>query len=184
MSNADVELGIFPTTAIVSQYLNDVTVQASFGAIAPKNYVNAKKVLHYFMTKEDNSNYVISLQSIFKAGHFTDKDLSLVVSAVGVYYREKAREGKPSEYKQAFLGRIKEKVSGEAKVEAIRPVETQYGVSYLIRFNLNGHCVYWFASKEQPMVEGQTYTIQGTVKKHEIYKDTHQTYLTRVKQVK
>jgi hypothetical protein len=48
--------------------------------------------------------------------------------------------------------------------------------------DIEGHVFTWFASSARYEV-GQALTLQGTVKKHDVYKNVSQTVLTRCKKI-
>ncbi len=75
-----------------------------------------------------------------------------------------------------------EKVKLTATVLSVKELETDYGVSTLIKFASEGNALAWFASgsKGAEWIIGQTYNITGTVKSHDEFQGLKETKLTRV----
>ena len=185
MSKEDMELGKWGTASRVRAYLHSGTVFAEIGSITDADKEFALKVKEHILNKKGASQYISNIQSLLNAEYVKFDHINLLVSALGVYLKEVNSSDKDKEtYTENFIGAVKDKVELMVLVESIRPVESCYGVSYLVRMTTPDHyLVTWFASKEPEMETGSTYAIKGTVKKHEIYNGVYQTALTRVKKV-
>jgi len=84
------------------------------------------------------------------------------------------------------LGSIKERVTAEVRLTDTREVDTQWGISYLIKMTtVDGLCdLTWWSSRgiEDLGVEvGSLYALTGTVKAHDSFRDVPQTTVTRCK---
>jgi len=183
MSKEDIELGKWGTASRVRTYLHSGTVFAEIGSITEADKEFALKVKEHILNKKGASQYISNIQSLLNAEYVKFDHINLLVSALGVYLKEVNNSDKAT-YTENFIGTVKDKVEMMVLVESIRPVESCYGVSYLVRMTTPDHyLVTWFASKEPEMETGSTYAIKGTVKKHEVYQGVYQTALTRVKKV-
>jgi hypothetical protein len=61
------------------------------------------------------------------------------------------------------------------------PVESMYGMSYLHKFlTREGNIAMWFASRNPELEIGKEYRVKATIKKHDEYQGTEQTFFTRV----
>lgn len=79
-----------------------------------------------------------------------------------------------------WIGNIGERLNGlELKVVFIKQFESEWGTTSLHKFvDGEGNSFSWFSSSKT-LEHGQTYRLNGTVKKHEEYKDRKTTMLTR-----
>ena len=84
-----------------------------------------------------------------------------------------------------FVGNEGDKLEIDVEVRRISYFETMYGRSARVEFSQNGNMIVWFTNvqsfENQNLKENKTYRIKGTVKKHEVFNNTNQTILTRVK---
>ena len=86
-----------------------------------------------------------------------------------------------------YFGEVKEKVELELKVTTCKTGSSSYGWWELINFvDKDGRVFVWFTSTvndriEESKKDGSFLKVKATIKKHEEYNDTKQTYLTRVK---
>ena len=183
MSKEDIELGKWATASRVRAYLHSNMVFKEIGSITDADKEFALKVKEHILNKKGANQYISNIQSLLNAEYVKFDHINLLVSALGVYLKEVNSSDKAT-YTENFIGTVKDKVEMMVLVESIRPVETYYGVSYLVKMTTPDHyLVTWFASKEPEMEIGSTYSIKGTVKKHEVYNNIYQTSLTRVKKV-
>lgn len=78
-----------------------------------------------------------------------------------------------------FLGTVKEKLEVTVTIKRAMEMYGQYGRSVMhIMEDADGNVLVWTTSA-RTLIEGDTYKIKGTVKAHNVYKNTNQTVLTR-----
>ena len=79
-----------------------------------------------------------------------------------------------------WIGSIGQRLNGlELKVVFIKQFESEWGVSTLHKFvDEEGNSFSWFSSSKT-LEMGSSYRLNGTVKKHEEYKERKTTQLTR-----
>lgn len=96
--------------------------------------------------------------------------------------RERAKRGAELAATSQHVGEIKERLDlTGVTVNRIHSFEGQFGTTFIINMIHDGNVLVWFASREQDVKVGDTVTLRGTVKKHDDYKGTAQTTLTRCK---
>lgn len=82
-----------------------------------------------------------------------------------------------------FIGSIGEKLELYLTIEKIVKLDGYYGQSTMyVMYDDEGNTFIWTTSSNKNWEEGEEYHIKGTVKDHKIYKNRHQTVLTRCKE--
>ena len=169
------------TAFYVGEYLHRPTLVNDLGLYDETDLAVADEAMGYVLSQSDTSNYINNLKSLLSAPYVHFEHINTVVSAMGSYYRYKANLYK-SDYKKEYIGTEKDKLETTVTVESIKPIESYYGLSYLVRMvDESKHLLTWFASKKPDMEVGNSYTVKGTIKKHDRYKEEFKTVLTRVK---
>lgn len=148
---------------------------------------NIKKWINGMSTEEiKNSPYFQSVKSILDADFVSYKSMGLMASLPYSYTKnlerqEISKNKKPSEY----IGSIGEKIGPiNVKIVGTYTGQGMYGSYQIVRMqDVNGNLLMWFNTGKENLEDGKNYEVRGTVKKHEDYKDTKTTVLTRVKAV-
>ena len=127
----------------------------------------------------ENTRIVLSDGVVFK------KHFGLAVASVSTYNRSiaKAAANAVSAAESAYVGAVKDRLRGlEVIVEkTIALGDYGYGMSYLHNLkDAEGNVFIWKTGNNE-FSEGETITIDGTVKEHNEYKGIAQTVLTRCK---
>lgn len=132
-------------------------------------------------------DYLYNLGVACRLGFVTRKTTGLVASVIAAYQRVLDREAelnmkKASDKVRNHVGTVGERTGfAQVTVKSVRSFEGMYGVRTMIRFeDTTGNVLVWWASADTDFEEGQLVDITGTVKKHDDYKGTPQTLLTRV----
>lgn len=144
----------------------------------------------------EDSDYLWNLRAVCQDDYIRPKRGGLAGSAIVAAERafekqvEREREAKKS---NEHLGAEKERMTLELTLVAERELESDFGVTYLHRFeDAAGNCLVWFASnasfipvegsdwEKRCMGIGETLTLSATVKRHDEYKGRKQTVVTRV----
>lgn len=113
------------------------------------------------------------------------KYLAFLASVVPSYLRQveklKKRAARPV---SEFVGEVGKRSEFEVVLDSVRWFDSDWGESGLVRFyDRAGNLLIWWTGGARALSEmndGGTYRIAGTVKKHEDYRGTKQTALTRV----
>lgn len=135
----------------------------------------------------DQGDYIYNLGVACRLGFVTAKTTGLVASLIAAYQRHIDREAELNMKRAANVNRQHVGTVGERSgfagltVKTVRSYEGMYGVRTLVRFeDSTGNVLVWWASGDTDFEEGQTVDVTGTVKKHDDWKGTPQTLLTRV----
>jgi hypothetical protein len=165
---------------------------AKFAPFAAEAGPEAERVLAFILSDDfsGNSEYVQNLKTVAAASQVSQRFLGLLVSAPQAYAKflndnliKKAKAEKPSNW----VGEIKQRLVLEAlTIENINYIEGDYGTTTLYTFRqaATGNIFKWFASNEAfGDQKGITVTLKATVKKHEDFRGTKTTTLTRAVEV-
>ncbi len=138
----------------------------------------------------DANDYLLNLNTACRMESVTRKTEGIVASLISAYLREigkmeeraaKEREPKPT---SNYVGEIGKFLEIKVKVHKVMPMEGQFGVTGLhVMTDEAGNRLTWFASSNW-LAEGETVSIRGKVKKHDMYKEQKQTVLSHVKAAK
>ena len=146
-----------------------------------------KEYRNYIETNTFDSDFMTNLKNISRLDHIVEDYFPMVVCGVNMFLKNKQRiERQKNTSNSEFVGSENEKIElNNAEVVKISYFETLYGRSVRIEFNYNGNSVVWFTNilsfEKQNLKENVKYNLKGTVKKHEVFNNTNQTILTRVK---
>lgn len=176
-------------TSTRSRAFNRLFGSFSGDPIEDQDYKTARAALNWaesLKDKAEKSDYEHNICVVAGAEMMETRSVGLCASIVGVYIKNitaKATQTNSaiSEYVGTEGERLK-KVS--ATVIGHKSFEKDFGIVHLYSFRTTDNCIIkWFASVNAGLCEGQTVTLAGTVKKHDIYQGNKQTLLTRCKVV-
>lgn len=150
----------------------------------------AAKVRSFILSDDFNggSEYVTNLKVLCGSEEISPRHFGLLASApqamAKAQERTLIREREKSEIVNEYVGTVKERITIQAKVKAVRWIDSDWGSTTLYTLvSKTGHVFKWFASKdalgEEPTEEYQEIT--GTIKKHDEYNGMKSTVLTRCK---
>lgn len=133
------------------------------------------------------SNYLSNLrvQALADNVHIY-KGTGLAASLPQAYLKEQGRLAEIARQKKAgassqHYGEIKKRYDLVLTVESMKYLESEWGGTTLHKMvDVDGNLFTWFSSGVD-LEAGKTYKIRGTVKRHDEYKGTNQTILTRCK---
>lgn len=176
-----------PTVDGIKSWINPTSeTEKAFKADNAPNEsdINVAELTAKWIAEQSNaSDYMENLQKAVKAGAISPKRFAIVASSVFVY--QKSREdaekaGAP--VCNEWLGEVKERLKGlVADVERVRYSDGYYGTTTIITLRTpQGHTLVWFASGNKEVERNDTWTFDGTVKKHDEYNGTKQTVINRV----
>lgn len=147
---------------------------------------NEIPLIREWVKKQTNVNeYIHNLQAIEAAGEVSWWLLGYACSMASSYQKdmETMRLSRPQAVLNEWVGAVNDKIEVTIKVISTFPLHTQFGLTTLFTMKDNeGRRYKWFASGVGNEMEvDNTYTIRGTVKKHDEYHGVKDTILTRVK---
>lgn len=153
------------------------------------------KLIREFVLSENfngDSEYVANLKAICGAERVGTRHLGLLASAPQAWARsverDLRRQAEQAHIVNEFFGEVKERVELTVHIKSIRFHHTNFTYSgetttvYTLVTD-DGHLVQWYSSNGAlgDEVNNHTYKIKATIKKHEEYKDTKYTHITRAK---
>lgn len=135
---------------------------------------------------DGDGEYAQNLRILAQGERVDGRNFGLVVSFVAVYARSQrvaAERSVQTTRRNTYVAPVGEKnVITTGAVTMIRPIESQYGTSYLIVWvTAEGDTCKWFSSNAPVFDEGATVTLKGTVKSHDEFRGTKATVFTRCK---
>ena len=126
--------------------------------------------------------YEHNIKTLAENGYTTWRDIGMVCSILPSYRRSVSRKVKHPRAPSMYLGIVGESVDFDATVVYMKSFQTQFGWSTLIKFVTdNGNVVNWWASNTPSCTKNDKVSVRGKVKKHDEYKGTKQTTITRAK---
>lgn len=137
---------------------------------------------------EGLNDYLHNLTVVIAGDYVPERGYGLAASAIPFYMREmekielrKVRESKPV---SQHIGAIGGKIETHVTIVSVRELASDYGTTLLVKMADDaGNDITWFASGNVNPEAGQSYTLRGTVKKHDTYNGQAQTVVTRCKLV-
>jgi len=135
---------------------------------------------------EPVGSYLANVGIVGRAGYTTRKSLGIAASILGAHERATAQVAERAEQrKSVHFGTIGKRETFTFTVLRVLPIETQYGVSYIVLMKDDaGNVAKWKASGgtmagSDDFDRGVRVTGKCTVKEHTSYKEIAQTVLTR-----
>ena len=137
--------------------------------------------------KGDENNYLNNIGILGEQGYATGRQLGMAVSILPSYEKEVAKRIREEARKaiadaSEHVGEIgKREVFDNVVLTEVKYIESQFGVSVLHKFNMDGNQLVWFGSRELGGVEiGDKISIKATVKRHDEFNGIPQTAINRV----
>ena len=124
-----------------------------------------------------NNEYIHNLKTLIEMKYVTNKNLGLVVSMVGYYLRETAKNEKQESVPSQYVGEIGSTLQFEGIPQCIYSYETDYGVSYIYKFLVDNNVVIWKTGKV--LDNDSAIMLKGRVKAQQEYRAEKQTEVTR-----
>lgn len=156
--------------------------------ITPELTARAKAARAWALSLATNgatlSDYEHNVVTIARAECISARQFGLACSILASFERSQAKVlAAKVAHKAEHFGAVKVRGTYTLTVERIIDLDGQYGTTHLHLFrDAEGRSAKWFASAKRLDV-GTTYTVTGTVKAHETYKDQPTTMLTRCKAI-
>lgn len=168
-------------------------IRERYGSKVDENRTVAASTRAFILSDEfaGDNEYVQNMKVALSGETVSPKHFGLVVSAPQTWARHQERtlikEREKTNYTDEFLGSEKERLRGlKVQVKAIRWIESDWGSTCLYTMvTATGHLVKWFASdpKLGENVTDEWFTLDGSVKKHEVWQGQKSTVITRCRLV-
>lgn len=169
------------TTAIIYSMYNGMEINGKvrdFHIITDEYKAYTNKVIEYINNHYNESDYLRNIYILITNQYIKNKDLALIVSAVG-YYKSTIDRENIIESKSNFVGNIGDKIEIQCNEFSLENMyETVYGVTYIYKFVSNDNIFIWKTGKVLN-TELNSIILKGTVKNHNEFKGIKQTGLTR-----
>ena len=156
--------------------------------MSPTSYdiTMAKDTMEWIRNDNGVNDYMANLIKAVNAGAISLKRFGVVVSAVTSFKRHVKRtedEEVKATRSNNWIGLIKVRLKGlVATVADVRITDGYYGETTIVTLLTGtGDTLKWFSSVSIDVERGDVWTLDGTVKAHDEFRDTKQTVLTRVK---
>lgn len=165
-------------------------------AVEERDIETARLALDWLATAtfSGNNNYIYNLQTIAHAGWVTERTIGLAASIVSTYKRQVERDLRyAAERKERDNGHVSEFVGTEGErlhgltitVLGTYESEGDYGLTTRVVFKDEaGNDFVWFASGSPDFEQGESYTVNLTVKRHNEYRGRKQTQVNRMARAK
>lgn len=154
-----------------------------------QDWENAHKAIWWAssLDQTSSSDYERNIGALARAGWVPAGKEGLAASIVGVWLRNQAKAAEEAEAAKTsvpstwFGTEGKRERKFKVKIVSVRHFESFYGVRVLNRFATEaGQILVWWTNAAAGE-EGETLILDGTVKKHDTYRDEKQTVLSRCK---
>lgn len=184
------ECGGYPfgdVTAKIKEKMQSVKFKVTEGDAA-----TAEKIIAYVDSIEDTNNYIHNIKTLCASDMVAYRNVNLLVSAITCYNRELERKAKVEAHKKEVsksnhIGNIKDRLTiNIASWKCLTSWCNCYDgynetTTFLYQFIDNDGNIFTWKTQKRLDEETKLKTITGTVKAHNIYRDTKQTELTRCK---
>lgn len=139
------------------------------------------------MARSQDSDYIWNMNVVLAGETIAVRSYGLAASVLGAYqreqeYRQRIAIERAEQPESNWIGTVGEKLVLALTVKAVRFLDTGWGVKSLITYvSEEGNIVKWFATGHLKVTEGQTETLEMTVKEHREYNGIKETHVQRVK---
>lgn len=144
------------------------------------NKAHARKVYDWAVAEFENatSNYGVNVNSLIARDFATRKHIGLVGSLIRAY----AKAQEKAEGLNEHYGTKGDREVFELTLAGRHGFHGYYGWTNVYKFNdAEGRRMVWFTGKDLDLEVGEAAKLKGTIKKHDEYRGTKQTVLTRCK---
>jgi hypothetical protein len=148
----------------------------------------AGRVLQWALDVDAEGNdYLTNVQVVARAGFVMDTTVGIAASIQSAAGRAWEREVKEQAARNLaetsdHFGTVGERASWQVTVLGCYTTEGYYGTTFIYKFvTADGNAATWFSSRSADIEVGESCWLTGTVKKHDTYRGTAETHLTRCK---
>lgn len=143
----------------------------------------ASTAIDYWRGNNGRSEYEWKCRDLARAGSCSVRALgiacSMLTGAFRGLRRQEERRNADANPQGAHLGAVGSRIETVAKLVSVRYDVGRFS-STLCKFeDADGNLIVWWASRAPHLQQGATYTIRGTVKKHDSFNGQRQTVVTR-----
>jgi len=156
----------------------------------PEDEQKAQQVLQWFQAlpaeQKQSNEFMHNVDVLVKGGKVNPRNVGYAIALFPVYARAMDQikpKGEQPKKSNEWIGQPGQKIPA-TKVNVIRTrvISGQYGSTQIVSMeDEQGNMYVWFNNSANDLDEGKSYTIVGTIKKHDEFNGRKQTHLTRVK---
>lgn len=134
---------------------------------------------------EPDNDYLINVSVVARAGFVTMKTAGIAASfqsAAGRAWEREARDKAARNLTETseHFGEVGERGTWNVTVLGCYTTEGYYGTTWIYKFaTTDGNAVTWFSTRNAEVDVGESYWLTGTVKKHDRYRGTAETHVSR-----
>ena len=148
----------------------------------------AEKAVEWALSHEGSDNdFLYTIANLAKAETVRTERLGHVAAILPCYRREQEKKQEAANRPESnHVGTLNAREVFNVTLESTRIIEGYYGDKNLHRFrDESGNLIIWFKSgSNSDFKEGEFYTVNATVKKHDEFRGQKQTVVNRVTKVK
>jgi hypothetical protein len=169
------------------KYPDDKELRREVGEVSDddESLANAALIWARSHSPEATSGYLYNLGVAARQDCVMDKTMGIVASAISAYQRhldkELERKAQGDKAHKVHVGTVGKREVFSVTVKAVRCFDGNYGVRSLVRMeDESGNVLTWWTGEAPEWAkEGDSLKVKATVKKHDDYKGTPQTVVSR-----
>jgi len=179
--------GLIPTKSTAWQvtfpdYFTQKFIQEKELYVEDSDKELAVKAMEWAKNLDGKSDFENNIKNIVNQPYVTYKQIGYISAIIPCYQKALSVElEKANTVQSEFIGEIKKRIDIPIQCTFKKEFETDYGLKTMVRFNSNGNVLVWFASGEVDFKIGENYLVKATIIEHQVYNDTRQTIVNRVK---
>jgi hypothetical protein len=147
----------------------------------------AQAALQWALAVNPDSDYLENVRVVSEADFVTYKTAGIAASIISASGRAKAKAVKASRAadlaaSSQHFGAVGARGVWQVTLLDCVVTEGYYGTTFIYKFvTADGNACTWFSSRDADIEVGESYWLTGTVKKHDSYRGTAETHVTRCK---
>lgn len=139
------------------------------------------KIIEWVKGLENKSDYIHNIKVLVDRGFVTYKTATTAASIVGIYFVNTNKKKVESKKISNHFGNLKERIDVDMVLKTATSFEGKFGTSTCYRFEtIDGNIAVWFTASVR-LEEGKRYVGKATISKHDDFKGSKQTIITRCK---
>ncbi len=145
--------------------------------------------IEWVKMQEPNNEFIHNLQAIVRANTVVGKLFGYAAAIISAYQRAneklRLRMSNLASIVNEYVGETGMRITVDVVLKQVRYFDSNYGTVTMHEFrDMEGHVLIWMSNVGKLDHDiGQQFRIIGSIKKHNLYNDTKQTVLTRVREV-
>jgi hypothetical protein len=142
------------------------------------------KAMEWARNLEGKNDFELNILALVKQDTISYKYCGYIAAIIPCYQKALSIELEKNNTTQSeFIGEPKQRLDIAAKCVFKKEFESDYGLKTILKFNSNGNILVWFASGKVDFNMGEDYLIKATIKEHQVYNNSKQTVVNRVKMI-